>query len=136
LLPPGVSVLAGGNPAAMVTVLAVTLLVFGVFVGIPLWLAWLSATGRFYRLDRWAEPDQPPSPWARAWPWVFAVTYTVIGVTELARGHRVMAVTNLVFAALWGLVLFPVQLWIWRRRTSQSKAKDGPGASRSPTAGR
>jgi hypothetical protein len=94
----------------MGTVLAVMLLVFGVFVGIPLWLAWLSATGRFYRLDRWAEPHQPPSLWARAWPLVVAVTYTVLGVTELAQGHRVMAVVNLIFAALWGLGFGACQL--------------------------
>jgi hypothetical protein len=66
---------------------------------------------------------------------VFAATYTVLGVTELAQGHRVMAVVNLVFAALWGLVFFPVTLWIWRRRTSQSKAEDERGAGRSPKAG-
>jgi hypothetical protein len=120
----------------MGTALAVMLLVFGLFVGIPFWLAWLSATGRFYRVDQWAQPHQPTSPWARAWPLAFAATYTIIGVTELAHGHDgVMAVANLVFAALWGLVLFPVQLWIWRRRTSQSKAEDGPGAGRSPRPG-
>ena len=120
----------------MGTVLAVMLLVLGVSVGIPLWLAWLSATGRFYRLDRAfdAEPHQQPS-WARAWPLLFTAGHTVLGVTEFVQGHRVRAVEDFVFAALWGLVFFPVTLWIWRRRTSQSKAEDGPRAGRSTKAG-
>jgi len=124
----------------MGTVLMIVLLILGVFVGIPLWLARLSATERFYRLDRalgralGAESRQP-SRWA--WLWSAggaAAGYTTFGVGELILGYRVLGMMNLIFAALWGLA-FLVGLWMWRRQRSPIEAEDGPAAGRPPEAG-
>ncbi len=130
-----------GYSAAMGTALVVVLLIFGVFVGVPLWLARLSATGRFYRLDRalgraLSAESRQPSRWA--WLWSAggaAAGYTTFGVGELVRGYRTLGVMNLIFAALCGL-LFSIGLWMWRRRRSPIEAEDGPAAGRSAEAGR
>jgi hypothetical protein len=109
----------------MGTALVLILLLFGVFVGIPLWLAWLSATGRFARVERvmGAEPwHRQSSRWAWVWPLAGAATYAALGVVLLAQGHRVLGVVNLVTGAFWGLQL-PVMVWIKRRQAAQGKTE-------------
>jgi hypothetical protein len=117
--------LAVGILRGMGTTLVVVLVLFGVFVGIPLWLAWLSATGRFARVERvmGAEPwHQQSSRWALIWPLAFAGTYAVMGVILLAQGRRVLGIVNLVTGGFWGLQL-PVMAWIKRRQAVQDKAE-------------
>jgi hypothetical protein len=119
----------------MGTALLVALPVFIVVVGIALLLAWSSATGRLYRLDRAVGAEAGQS---SRWAWLlsggFGAAYTVLGVSELVRGHRGMGVADLMFATFWGLV-FPVAFWIRRRRRSQDHREDRPGPGRPPEAG-
>jgi hypothetical protein len=110
----------------MGTGLLVMLLLFGVFVGIPLWLAWLSATERFGRVERVLGAEswhRQSSRWAWAWAWPVtgAGIYAAMGLTQLAQGHRVLGVMSLVRGGFWGLQL-PVMLWMKRRQASQGKA--------------
>jgi hypothetical protein len=117
--------LAVGILRDMGTALVLMLLLFGVFVGIPLWLAWLSATGRFARVEQvmGAEPwHRQSSRWAWVWPLAGAAIYAVMGVVLLAQGHRVLGVANLVTGAFWGLQL-PVMVWIKRRQAAQGKTE-------------
>ena len=107
----------------MGTALVVILLLFGVFVGIPLWLAWLSATGRFGRVERvlGAEPwPRQSSRWAWVWPAVLGGLYVVLGVANLAEGRRVLGIAMLVTAAFWWLQI-PLVLWLRRRQAAQGK---------------
>ena len=112
--------LAAGILRDMGTALVIMLMLFGVFVGIPLWMAWLSATGRFARVE-WVMGVEPwhrqSSRWAWVWPLAGAAMYAVMGVVLLAQGHRLLGVMNLVTGGFWGLQL-PVMVWIKRRQAA------------------
>jgi hypothetical protein len=118
----------------MGTALVVMLVLFGVFVGIPLWLAWLSATGRFDRVERalGAEPrHRRPSRWAWAWPAAAAGFYAVVGGWQLAQGWRVAGVVSLATAGVWGLQVLVV-LWLRRRSASQGMTGGTPRTGAQP----
>jgi hypothetical protein len=111
----------------MGTALVIMLLLFGVFVGGPLWLAWLSATGRFGRVERvmGAAPwHQQSSRWAWIWPLAGTGIYAVMGAVHLAHGRRVLGVVSLATGGIWGLQL-PVMVWIKRRQAAQGRTMRG-----------
>jgi hypothetical protein len=93
----------------MGTVLIVTLLVFGVFVGIPLWLTQPSAAVRVSRLERalGTETGQP-SRWVWGLTGGIGATYTILGVRSLVRGDRVVGVVYLISAPLGARAPGPV----------------------------
>jgi hypothetical protein len=109
----------------MGTALVIMLMLFGVFVGIPLWLAWLSATGRFGRVERvlGAEPwHRQSSRWAWIWPMTIAGVYAVMGVVLLAQGRRVLGVVNVLAGGFWALQV-PVMVWMKRRQAVTGKTE-------------
>jgi hypothetical protein len=63
----------------MRTTLVVMLLLFGLVVGLPLWLAWLRATGRFAAVERVLGTYRQPSRWAWLGPVTGAGSYVLMG---------------------------------------------------------
>jgi hypothetical protein len=102
----------------------VVLVVTGLFVLLPLWLAWLSMDSR-----RWQQverilgrelPDKEPPRWLW-WMWAgFGAAYVVIGALRVASGReRFLGIVWLFQGVVFG-VLGGVSYLRWRREREQA----------------